>query len=130
VAGTTAKGNYYRNRTKQWLQSLGWEVESLERSQRIVIQDEKAPGGLRVIFKKHDIWGADLIAKNGEAVLFVQSKSRDDHVAKGMKEISVGGWPDSPCVKRWVTVWPPRRRLVDGPDVHEVEAPRDDSIEF
>jgi Holliday junction resolvase-like predicted endonuclease len=114
-----SKGNYYRLRTKQWLQELGYLVENLERSQRIVTRN-KTTGEQQVLFIRRDVWGADLIARNEEHVLFVQVKSNAGDVAKGMKELSKGPWPEA--VVRWVVWWPARRRMKDGPVIVEVEA--------
>lgn len=107
-----SKGNYYRRRTKEWLESLGFWVENLERQQRIY-----RPGN-QVMFIKRDIWGADLIARNEERVIFIQVKSNKSHITQGIKEISKGPWPSH--VERWVVYWPSRRRLTDGPDIVEI----------
>jgi len=119
VGNNARKGTYYRLRTQKWLESLGYEVAPLERQQRIVRTDKKT-GKQEVIFIKRDVWGADLVAKNSEHMVFVQCKSNSGDIAKGIKELSKGTWPDGD-VERWVTYWPPRRRLVAGPEITVVE---------
>jgi hypothetical protein len=117
VASKVQKGNYYRNRTKAWLESLGYTVANLERKQRIQIPD-KDGGPDKIFFRTSDIWGSDLIARNEERMVFIQVKSNPVHIAQGMREINKGPWP--PTVERWVVYWPPRRRSKDGPDIVEV----------
>ena len=112
-----AKGNYYRLRTKKWLESLGFLVENLERSQRIQTVD-KQTGKEHVLFIKRDIWGADLIARDRDHILFVQVKTNKAHISQGMKELNRGPWPT--FVARWVVYWPPRRLMKQGPDITEV----------
>jgi hypothetical protein len=107
-----SKGNYYRKRTRDWLESLGYLVEISEITRRNFIGKDK------VIYTKRDFWGADLIARNAEDLIFVQVKSNKAHISQGMKELNKGLWPG--YVKRWVVYWPPRRRMVDGPDVVDV----------
>lgn len=114
----TAKGNYHRKRTKDWLEAQGYLVEVLERTSRIMIPDKANPGQLRVLFSRRDIWGADLIARNAERLVFIQVKANAGDVSKGMKELSVGVWPAS--VERWVAHWPERRRSSEGPEIVEV----------
>lgn len=119
-----AKGNYYRRRTQDWLESLGYVVEVLERTQRIFVRDRRdkrqdgKPSEPRVIFSKHDVWGADLVARNEDTLVFIQVKSNLGDIARGMRELSHGPWPR--WVGRWVVYWPRGRRLVDGPEIQEV----------
>ena len=113
----SSKGNYYRLRTKKWLEEKGYLVENAEKSQRIVTKD-RTTGELKVLFIKKDIWGADLIARNAESLVFVQVKANKGDISKGMKELSRGPWP--PSVGRWVAYWPPRRRMAEGPEIVEV----------
>jgi hypothetical protein len=121
MGSNVAKGNYYRLRTKKWLQSLGYLVENLERQQRVVKKNEL--GEDSVFFLKFDIWGADLIARNEEHVLFVQVKTNEGDVARGIKELNKGPWPGS--VDRWVVYWPKRRKFKVGPEIIEVGEEKD-----
>lgn len=92
------KGNYYRLKTKKWLEKDGYLVENLEKSQRIFTKDKK------VIFIKKDIWGCDLIAKNKNELIFIQVKADKGDISKGIKEINKTPWPD--FAKKWVVFWP------------------------
>ena len=92
-----SKGNYYRLKTKKWLEKDGWTVENLEKTQRIFTKDKG------VLFIKSDLWGADLIAVNGIDIIFVQCKTHKSDISKGIKELSRVPWPAS--VKRWVVRW-------------------------
>jgi hypothetical protein len=118
---TTSKGNYYRTRTKQWLESQGFDVTVCEVAQRVMRRDRRT-GELSVIFLKHDLWGADLLASDGERLVVVQCKTHERDVARGLRELAQAPWPRLAGLDLWCVRWPPRRRLADGPDVHEVEA--------
>jgi len=108
----TRKGDYYRNRTRDWLEQEGWTVAKLEHRQRLFTKTG-------VIFRASDIWGSDLVAINGEDIVFVQVKSNEKHLAQGEKELKK--WPFPKSVKLWVVRWPPSRRLSVGPDIVEVQ---------
>ena len=95
------KGSYYRLKTKKWLEKDGYLVENLEKSQRIFTKS-------RVIFIKNDLWGSDLIAKNGKEMIFVQNKTNKGDISKGIKELNKTIWP--PFIKKWVVIWKPRAR--------------------
>jgi hypothetical protein len=95
------KGNYYKLKTKKWLQADGYEVGSLETNQRLFIKG-------RMIFIKRDLWGADLIAKNDKEMIFIQCKTNKGDVNKGLKELNTTVWPA--FIKRWVVIWPLRAR--------------------
>jgi hypothetical protein len=122
MPSASQKGSYYARRTREWLEKeLGFDVVPLERTSRIVKQKASPLPGEdpnRVIFIKRDIWGADVMAKDDERLIFIQVKSNEGHIARGMKELSKGRWP--PSVERWVVYWPPRRRLKEGPEIHVV----------
>ncbi len=117
MPSSVAKGNYYRRRTKEWLESQGFTVAVLETTFRIFTTD-KATGQPRIIFSKRDVWGADLCCRDAERLVFVQVKANAGDISKGLKELSVGPWP--PTVERWVAHWPTGRRLKEGPDITEV----------
>ena len=84
------KGNRYRLKTRKWLEAKGYLVEILEHSG---------------MYGKKDIWGADLIAKNKDELIFIQVKSNKAHLSMGKKELLATVWP--PFVKLWVVCWEP-----------------------
>lgn len=98
----TRKGNYYRLKTKKWLEKEGFQVETLEKTMRIFADDK------RVIFIKKDLWGADLIASNGSELIIVQNKTNRTDVSKGIRELKAAPWPG--FVKKWVVIWPPKAK--------------------
>ena len=110
------KGRYYLLKTRDYLKNLGYEVDIVEKTQRIVTKDDK--GKQFVLFQKKDLWGADLVARNREELIWVQVKSNKGDIGRGIKQLSEDeNWPDSDVVKRWVMCWEPRVRE---PEIVEV----------
>ena len=110
------KGRYYLLKTRDYLKNLGYEVDIVEKTQRIVTKDDK--GKQLVLFQKKDLWGADLVARNREELIWVQVKSNKGDIGRGIKQLSEDeNWPDSDVVKRWVICWEPRVRE---PEIVEV----------
>ena len=110
------KGRYYLLKTRDYLKNLGYEVDIVEKTQRIVTKDDK--GKQFVLFQKKDLWGADLVARNREELIWVQVKSNKGDIGRGIKQLSEDeNWPDSDVVKRWVICWEPRVRE---PEIVEV----------
>lgn len=112
-----AAGDYHVRRTTEWLEGLGYDVEKTEKYQRIVKKDPET-GELSTLYLKRDVFGADLVAKNGERMIWVQVKQNPGDISKGMKQLAQGQWP--PHVERWVVYWPLRRLMRIGPDIHPV----------
>ena len=91
-------------------------MDIVEKTQRIVTKDDK--GKQFVLFQKKDLWGADLVARNREELIWVQVKSNKGDIGRGIKQLSEDeNWPDSDVVKRWVICWEPRVRE---PEIVEV----------
>ena len=67
------KGRYYLLKTRDWLKDKGYEVEIIEKTQRIVTKDDR--GKQFVMFMKKDLWGGDLVARNRDELIWVQVKS-------------------------------------------------------
>lgn len=110
---TTQKGNYHRRRTRNWLELEGFEVETCEVAYRVW---DKRTGA--VIYRKRDLWGADLIASKENELHAIQVKANKGDIAKGYRELAKAPWPTT--VRRWVVYWPARRRLTVGPEIEEV----------
>lgn len=111
-----SKGRYHSNRTKEFFVGQGYDVEPLEVKTRVY------RGEGEFFFKTRDIWGCDLMAKSEDEILFIQVKANGGHVSKGVRELERTQWP--PGVRVVVVHWPPRRRMVEGPDIHEVQVER------
>lgn len=98
-----SKGNYYRLRTRKWLEKDGYVVFNMEQRQRIFNPKTK-----QVFFIARDIAGSDLMAMNGVDLIFVQVKSNKGHINQGLIELAKFPFPK--FVKRWVVFWKPRAR--------------------
>lgn len=112
MASTTSKGNYYKVKTKKYLESLGYEVQMTE------FVSARPIGGGRMIWTKKDVFSADMIAMNGEEILFVNAKSTtrervsgiSKHSYQGRNEFAKHRFP--PCVKRQLYVWIPKEKPI------------------
>jgi len=105
------KGNYYRKKTKDWMEAQGYEVFITEQTQTLWDSKKK-----RAFHIKRDLAGADLLAMNGKEIIFIQVKSNKNDILKGAKELGQHKYP--PCVKLWVVYWVPRAKE---PLIEEVE---------
>lgn len=109
---SSAKGNYYKLRTKRWLEAQGYAVGFMER----VMWVRPKVVGERPIPIKVDQFGADLLAMNVSELIFVQAKlaGRRDPQAGGTARMSAlrefAKYPFPPFVERWVVQWRPRAR--------------------
>jgi hypothetical protein len=102
-----AKGQYWKSRTKKWLEREGYQVAFLER----VLWIQGAHGRVPV---KRDQFGADLLAVNGAEIVFVQVKggiARRDHIADARREFAKYAFPAG--TKQWIVLWAPRARRPD-----------------
>lgn len=108
----SAKGNYYKLRTKKWLEAKGYAVAFME---RLMWLPPKQPGD-RMIPVKRDQFGSDLLAMNAEEVIFVQVKfgatrPGAGNIAAARKEFLKYRFP--PFTQRWIVLWEPRAREPD-----------------
>jgi Holliday junction resolvase-like predicted endonuclease len=122
MASTRAKGKYQLKRTREWLKSLGYEVETCE------VSYSRLVGG-RWMFRTKDLWGADLIARNHNNLIFIQVKGNKGHMKHGERQLSVdSNWPDNDTVvQRWVVHWPKYRQTTAGPEIRIVNGKTGDS---
>lgn len=107
------KGNYYRLKTKKWLERRGYFVETVEKRASVHV------GAGRIVYVTRDLWGADLLASNldPEELLVVQVKGNKGDISKGVHELRAGKWPISK-VRRIVVWWP---HMAREPHVVEVK---------
>ncbi|MCC6447072.1 MAG: hypothetical protein IT215_00090 [Chitinophagaceae bacterium] len=106
---TTSRGNYYKKRTKDYYEKLGYTVQLTEFMCATVIQG-------RCFYRKIDVFGSDGIAMNGKEIIFWNSKhcSTDDknnidtQLRKARKEFA--NFPFPPSVKVEIVMWEPRKK--------------------
>lgn len=112
------KGNYYKRKTKKWLEEKGFEVEYIERYQRFFNKKNNSVG-----YIKQDLFGSDMLAIKEDQIIFVQSKynekSKSKNVASAIKEFKKHKFPE--FTDQWIVVWTLRVREPDIIDVGEVE---------
>lgn len=107
---TVKKGNYYRLKTKHWLADKGYAVETVEHMQRIV-------AGRKIIFKKHDLFAADLLAMNDHELIFVNVIANKSGVADHVKRFLKHPFPT--FVQLWIVYWEKRAREPEIIDVRD-----------
>ena len=106
---TTAKGNYYKVKTKKYFEDLGFHVEYLEKFQKLFIKG-------KVLHIKRDLLASDGLAMKEDQLIFWQSKLGKSNVADAVKEFNKLPFP--PFVDTWIIVWTPR---VKEPEIIEVK---------
>jgi len=105
MISAVAKGQYWKGRTKKFLEAQGYQVAFLER----VLWIQTARGRVPV---KRDQFGSDLLAVNAETVIFVQVKggeSRRSQLAAARREFAMFAFPAG--TQQWIVCWAPRARL-------------------
>ncbi|HOM27321.1 MAG TPA: hypothetical protein PKV21_07430 [bacterium] len=109
------KGNYYKKKTKEFLEKQGYVVEYLEKIQRIYTKG-------KLIFVKRDLFGADLIALSKQKCLFIQVKSGGKNtginIKKAIEEFNKYPFPD--FIDRWIVVWKERVKEPEIIDIKEI----------
>lgn len=98
---TRQKGNYYQRKTAEFFRKEGYAVYPMEVARSIF-----TPKG--VIYQKNDIAGCDLLAMNGEEILFIQCKTNPADVSSAIKEFHQHPYP--PDATRLVILWKPRAK--------------------
>lgn len=108
MSSTTSKGTYYKNKTRDYFQRLGYYVVLTEYKAAIPV----GPG--RTIWVTRDLLGADGVAMRKDTNEFIlwnskASGTKDSlraNKSKGRKDFSAFPFPD--CVKRQIVLWEPR----------------------
>lgn len=104
MQSAVAKGQYWKVRTKKYLESRGYQVAYLERVMWIMTNNGRVP-------VKRDQFGADLLAVNQIEVVFVQVKGGETgrkNVAAARTEFAKYVFP--PGTQQWIVVWDKRAR--------------------
>lgn len=109
------KGNYYKKKTKDFLEKQGFCCEYLEKLQRVYT-------GSKIIYVKRDLFGADLLAMNTEKIIFVQVKSGSPDTGINYKKAisEFQKYPFPSFVDRWIVIWRERQKEPEILDVKEV----------
>jgi len=95
------KGNYYKVKTKAWLEEKGYYVDYLEKVTRILKNG-------RLLTSKRDIVGADGLAMNKTEIIFWNSIYGKQNLARTIKNFLKYPFPS--FVKRWVIIWEKRAK--------------------
>lgn len=110
MANRTSKGNYYKKKTKEMYEALGYTVQITEFMCGMIV----GPG--KVVYKKIDVFGSDGIAMNGTDIIFWNSKSTDGErsdstmISETRNEFMSFPFPSS--VKLQCVIWRPRQKAV------------------
>lgn len=104
MPSAAAKGQYWKSRTKKFLELAGYQVAFLERVLWIQTKVGRVP-------VKRDQFASDLLAVNREEIVFVQVKggvSRRSQLAAARNEFGKFAFPSG--TKQWIVLWAPRAR--------------------
>jgi hypothetical protein len=109
---TSSRGNYYKLKTKKFLESKGFTVQLTE------FVSSRPIGNGKMIWTKKDVFGSDGIAMNGEEIIFWNAKATTSDVVQGINKhksqgkIEFAKFPFPNCVKRKLYIWEPRKEPV------------------
>ena len=128
---TQPRANYYRRKTKDYFEELGYHCEYAERY--LIYFDRKRN---KTGFQKSDLFAADFIAKNERETLYVNSVVNRSNISEHIKRFNRYKWPGvrtfkvscpacladveikvTPTERPLIVVWTPR---VGEPDIVEV----------
>ena len=108
MASTTSRGNYYKKRTQQYYEKLGYETQITE----FMCGRQIAPN--KIIYIKKDVFSSDGISMNGEEIIFWNSKHTltgniASEKSSGKKNFARHRFPST--VKRQLVIWQPRQKI-------------------
>lgn len=108
MASTTSRGNYYKKKTQEYFEKLGYETQITE----FMCGRQIAPN--KIIYVKKDVFSSDGISMNGKEIIFWNSKhtlTGDTAMEKwrGKKGFETHNFP--PFVQRQVVIWQPRQKI-------------------
>jgi len=112
MASTTSKGNYYKKKSKEYYEKLGYTVQLTEFMCASVFKG-------KCFYRKIDIFGSDGIAMNEKEIIFWNSKhvgidtvekniSYNNQLRLAKKEF--GSYPFPKNVKRHIIMWKHRQK--------------------
>lgn len=109
MASTVSRGNYYKRRTKDMYEKMGYTTQLTE------FVTSRPIGGGKMIYVKKDVFGSDGISMNGDEIIFWNSKhstgtskSKSEMVSHGKGDFNKFPFPK--CVKRHLVVWELRKK--------------------
>lgn len=111
MGSTTSRGNYYKRKSKEYYESLGYVVQLTEFACGMIIKG-------RCIYRKIDIFGSDGIAMNGNEIIFWNSKATTPKVKDGVLKMKSSAklefekYPFPKTVKRQAIIWQPREKPI------------------
>jgi len=104
MPSAVAQGQHYQQRTRQYLEHLGYHVAPLQ-----LLGWIKTATGLRPI--KKDAFASDLLAVSAEKILFVQVKGGESwRSQRAAAREAFARYPLSPCAEQWIVGWLPQAR--------------------
>ena len=95
------KGNYYKLRTRDFFLKQGYQVDLIEKYNRI-FKDGK------IIFTKRDVFGSDGISMKEDELIFWNAVFGKANIARAVKNYKQFIFPS--FVKVWVVAWEERVR--------------------
>jgi len=103
MASTTSRGNYYKAKSKEYYEKLGYVVQITEFMCGRMIAPNK------MIYIKKDVFGSDGIAMNGKEIIFWNSKhftskeSLSSQMNQARKEFNQYPFPEG--VTKQIVMW-------------------------
>lgn len=111
MASTTSRGNYYKRKSKQYYEKLGYYTVLTE-----FVTSIKTPKG--TFYKKIDIVGSDGLSMNGKEIIFWNSKATTEDVKDGISKmkseakIEFEKYPFPQNIKRQAIIWLPKKQPI------------------
>lgn len=107
------KGNYYKHKTKAWLDEEGYYTEYTE-----VITRQFNPKTNSLAYRKRDIFACDGISMNHNQIVFWNSVLGKNGISKHYKKFKEIPFPPIDGIKVWIIVWEKGARQ---PEIVDVE---------
>ena len=107
MTSNNSRGNYYKDKTKLYYESLGYTVALTEFVATQVVNG-------RYIRRKFDVFASDLIAMKKDEIIFCNSKSSiTGSRAAAIKDATAkfAEYPFPPQVKLTIAYWEPRKHV-------------------
>jgi len=111
MVSTTSKGNYYKRKSKEYYEKLGYYTVITE-----FVTSIKTSRG--TFYRKIDIVGSDGLSMNGKEIIFWNSKATTKDVKDGVSKmkseakIEFAKYPFPDFVKRQAIIWLPKQKPI------------------